>query len=159
MAKVSWASSLGVARSMQSNRRRDTRPELLVRRALFANGLRFRVDFAPGRNRRRRADIVFTRTRLAIFIDGCFWHGCPVHATTPKLNADYWRPKLERNVERDRETDEELRSEGWKVARFWEHEDPEAVVEAIRSLIAALEGSTHWGDRTASERSDHGNEA
>ena len=97
----SWASSDGVACSMRANRRRDTSPELALRRILHARGLRYRVDFAPlPTMRRRRADIVFTRQRLAVFVDGCFWHGCPEHATFPQRNADYWLPKLARNRER-----------------------------------------------------------
>ena len=152
MANESWASSPGVARSMRSNRRRDTRPELLVRRALFATGLRFRVDFAPGSNRRRRADIVFTRTRLAVFIDGCFWHGCPIHGTSPKLNADYWTPKLARNIERDRDTDQELRGDGWTVARYWEHEAPLSVAEEIRSLVIDLQESKTMSQPSSKSR-------
>ncbi|GAA4193332.1 hypothetical protein GCM10022219_15000 [Microbacterium oryzae] len=93
-------------------------------------GYRYRVDFAP-LGGRRRADIVFTRQRTAIFIDGCFWHSCPIHGTKPRRNADYWRPKLRRNVERDRETDKLLRDAGWAVLRFWEHEPPKLVAEAI----------------------------
>lgn len=115
---------------MRSNRGRDTNPELAVRRILHSTGHRYRVDFAP-LGGRRRADIVFTRQRIAIFIDGCFWHSCPVHGTKPRQNADYWNPKLRRNVERDRETDKLLRDAGWAVLRFWEHEPPELVAEAI----------------------------
>lgn len=121
---------------MKANRGRDTSPELAVRRLLHADGLRYRVDYAPIGGR-RRADIVFTRQKIAIFIDGCFWHGCPAHATRPKTNVDYWTPKLDRNVERDRETTVLLQLAGWTVLRFWEHEAPSdvarAVVEAARS--------------------------
>lgn len=122
---------------MKSNRGRDTGPECAVRRILHGRGLRYRVDYAP-LGGRRRADIVFTRQRLAIFIDGCFWHCCPEHGTQPKRNSAYWAPKLKRNVERDREADGLLRSAGWTVLRFWEHETPEqvanAIVEALRRL-------------------------
>ncbi|WP_081622573.1 very short patch repair endonuclease [Jongsikchunia kroppenstedtii] len=131
---TSWASSEGSRRSMQSNRRRDTQPEVRVRRLLHAAGLRYRVDFAP-LGGRRRADIVFTRRQIAVFIDGCYWHGCPEHATLPKRNADYWLPKLKRNIERDRETDASLRAAGWQVLRFWEHEDPDAVSSSIIDSI------------------------
>ncbi len=133
---MSWATSEGSRRSMKSNRGRDTSPELAVRRLLHASGLRYRVDFAP-LGGRRRADIVFTRKRIAVFIDGCFWHGCPIHATRPKANADYWGPKLDRNIERDRETTATLESAGWTVLRFWEHESPEDVATAIVSAIRA----------------------
>jgi DNA mismatch endonuclease (patch repair protein) len=119
---------------MRSNRRRDTVPEIAVRARLHASGLRYRVDFSPAGNR-RRADIVFTRQRLAVFIDGCFWHGCPTHATTPATNVDYWIPKLRRNWERDRETDADLRAAGWTVARFWEHEDPDIIAAHIIEMV------------------------
>lgn len=130
---------------MRGNRRRDTKPELAVRRLIHAAGLRYRVDFAPigGRS---RADIVFTRARVAIFIDGCFWHGCPIHATYPKRNSDYWLPKLQRNVERDRESDQRLQLAGWTVLRFWEHESPEGVAATI-----AAEVGKPFGDHIASD--------
>lgn len=133
----SWASNDGVAKSMRSNRRRDTKPELAVRKILHARGLRYRVDLAPGHDKRRRADIVFTRQKVAVFIDGCFWHGCPVHATIPKAHADYWVPKLEKNKRRDAETNAELEAQRWTVLRFWEHEDPEAVAETIAGCVAS----------------------
>lgn len=116
---------------MLANKRRDTSTELAVRRELHSRGLRYRVDFAPVTGLRRRADIVFTRARIAVFIDGCFWHGCPIHGTAPKRNADYWGPKLAANVARDRDTDARLSEAGWIVARFWEHESPIAVADAI----------------------------
>ena len=119
---------------MRSNRRRDTSPELAVRKRIHAAGLRYRVDFAP-LGGRRRADIVFTRKRIAVFIDGCYWHGCPQHATFPKRNSDYWLPKLQRNIERDRDTDRLLREAGWIVLRFWEHEGPDDVA---RRIVAAV---------------------
>jgi len=90
------------------------------------------VDYPPLGDR-RRADIVLTRRRIAIFIDGCFWHSCPDHATQPKRNAEYWLPKLRRNVERDRETDVALRTAGWTVLRFWEHESAASVAAQILS--------------------------
>lgn len=131
---MSWASAEGSRNSMRSNRRRDTSPELAVRRRLHAAGLRYRVDFAP-LGGRRRADIVFTRQHVAEFIDGCYWHGCPDHATFPKRNSDYWLPKLARNVERDRETDQSLREAGWTVLRFWEHESPGDVARRIAVAV------------------------
>lgn len=130
---------------MRGNRRRDTKPELAVRRLIHAAGLRYRVDFAPigGRS---RADIVFTRARVAIYIDGCFWHGCPIHATYPKRNSDYWLPKLERNVERDRETDARLELAGWTVLRFWEHESPEDVAATIAAEVRSPIGGHSASD-------------
>ncbi len=122
-------------RTMRANRRRDTGPELAVRRLLHAQGLRYRVDHRLAPPLRTRADIAFTRCRVAVFIDGCFWHGCPEHATQPKRNAGYWGPKLARNIERDRETDAALRALGWTVIRFWEHEDPSGVADAIAAVV------------------------
>ena len=121
---------------MQSNRGRDTSPELAVRRLVHAAGLRYRVDYSP-LGGRRRADIVFTRQRMAVFIDGCYWHGCPQHATLPKRNTEYWLPKLARNIQRDRETDQILREAGWRVLRYWEHEDPRIVASAIIHAVRA----------------------
>lgn len=123
---------------MRANRGRDTGPERAVRSLLHAQGFRYRVDFPP-LGGRRRADIVFTRQRVAVFIDGCFWHSCPVHGTQPTRNAAYWEPKLRRNVERDRETDELLRNAGWTALRFWEHVPPERVAE---SIVRALRRET-----------------
>jgi DNA mismatch endonuclease, patch repair protein len=140
MSAESWASSAAVARSMRSNRRRDTTPELEVRRILFARGLRYRVDFAPGINKRRRADVVFTTFRVAVFIDGCFWHGCRLHATVPRTNVDYWIPKLARNVARDMDTTAQLVDQGWSVLRYWEHEGAEAIADDICKRVAALSG-------------------
>jgi DNA mismatch endonuclease (patch repair protein) len=120
---------------MRSNRGRDTSPELALRRVLHAAGYRYRVDYAPGLDRRRRADIVFTKLRVAVFVDGCFWHSCPTHGTVPKTNADYWVPKLERNQSRDAETTRALETDGWTVIRIWEHE---SVASASSRVIDAV---------------------
>lgn len=121
---------------MQANRSRDTKPELKVRRALHGLGFRYRVGIAPEPGLRRRADIVFTRARVAVFIDGCFWHGCPHHGrSTFNHNADYWPAKIAANVVRDADTTDRLREAGWTVLRFWEHEDTAEVVEAIRRNV------------------------
>lgn len=117
---MSWASSAAARRVMVCNRKRDTKPELAIRRALHALGLRFRVDFGPDPAIRRPADIVFTRRKIAIYIDGCFWHSCPLHGTSPAVNADYCGPKLARNVERDHRTTAALEARGWTELRFWE---------------------------------------
>ena len=108
---------------MQANRRRDTTPELTLRRALHAAGLRFRVDVPLPFDRRRRADVVFPRQKVAIFVDGCFWHRCPEHYVAPKSNTGFWADKAAANVERDRDTDTQLENLGWSVLRFWEHDD------------------------------------
>lgn len=134
--EASWASSPGVARSMRSNRRRDTKPEIAIRSLLHRQGFRYRVDFAPlAAHKRRRADIVFMRLKIAVFIDGCFWHGCPEHASYPKSNTNYWLPKLARNIERDRETDELLGSAGWRVLRIWEHTGAENAAARIVEFV------------------------
>src|SRR4051794_38196745 len=104
----SWASSESARRTMLANRRRDTQPELRVRRLLHAAGLRYLVDARPSPLLRTRADILFTRRRIAVFIDGCFWHSCPTHGVSPRANAEYWGPKLERNRIRDAATTESL---------------------------------------------------
>lgn len=117
---------------MRANRRRDTGPEMRIRRALHQKGLRYFVDRAPIEGLRRRADLVFSKARIAVFIDGCFWHGCPQHFVAPKTNVDYWRAKIDRNMLRDRETDSRLRAEGWFVIRIWEHEPSAEAVVNIR---------------------------
>ncbi|WP_413318049.1 very short patch repair endonuclease [Agrococcus sp. 1P02AA] len=130
--RSSWATSASSRASMLANRSRNTAPELAVRRILHADGLRYRVDYpALASDLRRRVDIVFTRSRIAVFIDGCFWHGCPEHFVAPKANADYWGPKIARNRERDSETNARLVAAGWRVMRFWEHEEPVEVAERI----------------------------
>ena len=122
---------------MLGNKRRDTQVELRVRRLLHARGLRYRVDFAP-LDKRRRADIVFTRRKIAIFIDGCFWHGCPLHYVQPRTNSQYWLPKIERNIERDLENTHRLEDAGWTVVRFWEHDDPAEVADSVGALVDRL---------------------
>jgi DNA mismatch endonuclease (patch repair protein) len=132
---MSWATNDATRRSMLGNRGRDTKPELLVRRALHAEGFRFRVDHRPEATLRTRADIVFTKRRIVVYIDGCFWHGCPVHGTQPKANADYWTPKLARNIERDVESTLALEARGWTVLRYWEHEPVTEVVARIGDFL------------------------
>lgn len=124
---------------MQANKSRDTKPELEVRRALHGLGLRYRVAIAPEPGLRRRADIVFTRARVAVFIDGCFWHGCPEHGRSSfNHNADYWPGKIAANIARDADTNARLELAGWCVLRYWEHEDVEVVVADIRQTVLAF---------------------
>ncbi|MFI5485643.1 very short patch repair endonuclease [Micromonospora echinaurantiaca] len=120
---------------MKRMRRASTKPELLVRKQLHRRGLRFRVNHPglPG-----RPDIAFTRARLAVFVDGCFWHRCPEHGVIPKHNREWWEAKLRRNVERDREKDTALFALGWHVRHFWEHEDPARVAEEVTHLRRRL---------------------
>lgn len=120
---------------MLGNRRRDTVPEMAVRRAVHALGLRYRVDARPLPTLNRRADLVFSGPRVAVFIDGCYWHGCPAHGRTPTTNADYWAPKIRRNQERDAETNALLTEAGWTVVRIWEHED---LVSAVDTIVRAV---------------------
>ena len=118
---------------MQANRGRDTTPELAVRRLVHAAGLRYRVDARPLPDLNRRADLVFSGARVAVFIDGCFWHGCPRHHTIAKSNAIFWADKMSRNRERDAETNNLLTQADWTVIRAWEHEAP--VAERIISAV------------------------
>lgn len=130
------ASSEAKARNMRAVKRRDTQPELRLRRALHAAGLRYRVDHRlvlP--DGAVRPDVVFTRRHVAVFVDSCFWHRCPEHGTTPATNADWWRAKLDRNVERDAETDRLLADAGWTVVRAWEHEPTEQTVDRVRTAV------------------------
>lgn len=129
------AGSPAVSERMSRQQTAGTAPELAVRHRLHAAGLRYRVDYPPIPGLRRRADIVFTRKKVAIFVDGCFWHSCPDHATFPKTNAQWWADKLGRNKRRDAETNRILNEAGWIVLRFWEHEDPEAVARSIIRVV------------------------
>lgn len=121
---------------MSLARRKDTKPELDVRRILHAQGLRYRVTHpVPGLSR-RTIDIAFTRCKVAVFLDGCFWHGCPEHGTRPRANADWWVEKLDGNARRDIETNAALVAQGWTVLRFWEHESPLRVADRVQSTVA-----------------------
>ncbi|MFI0718480.1 very short patch repair endonuclease [Streptomyces sp. NPDC021224] len=128
-------SSPSVTSRMRHQARKDTAPELAVRKLLHRGGLRYRVNTpVPGMSR-RTVDITFSRVKVAVFMDGCFWHGCPEHATEPKSNAAWWRAKLDRNMERDLETTEHLATQGWTVLRFWEHEAASDVAATITATV------------------------
>lgn len=127
---------------MSKQRRRDTAPELQLRRALHRMGLRYRVNLPLPGMPRRRADVTFTRARVAVFVDGCFWHRCPVHATDPANNGSWWARKLQSNVERDRETDQRLHEQGWTVIRFWEHEDMDNAAVTVAGVVSNTPGNT-----------------
>ncbi|WP_037175817.1 very short patch repair endonuclease [Rhodococcoides fascians] len=122
---------------LSKQKRRDTKPEVALRRALHRRGLRYFVDRAPLKGMRRRADLVFPRRKVAVYVDGCFWHSCPVHATKPRNNAQWWADKLAANVARDRDTDEKLLAEGWRVVRIWEHEDPAIAADRVENELQA----------------------
>jgi len=126
---------------MSRIRDRDTKPEMLLRRALWSRGHRYRVRFpVPG-----RPDISFIHARVAVFVDGCFWHGCPIHASYPKSNAPFWKTKLKRNKERDAEVTQALMEAGWTVLRFWEHQ----VDTDLGWVVATVEQALGRGGDTA----------
>lgn len=129
------ALSADTSKRMKAVRRRDTEAELAVRRLLHARGHRYRVDRPVIRGTRRRADLVFAAAQVAVFIDGCFWHSCPKHATHPKTNAAWWAAKLADNRRRDAHTDQQFTAAGWKVVRVWEHEAPEAAAARIARAV------------------------
>jgi DNA mismatch endonuclease (patch repair protein) len=131
----SAAIDVTTSRRMARQRTRDTKPELLLRSELHQMGLRYRVDAPLPGMPRRRADILFTRAKVAVFVDGCFWHGCPQHKTAPANNGAWWAVKLARNIERDRETADHLTSLGWTVLRIWEHEDMTHVATDIDRVV------------------------
>lgn len=121
-------------RRMEAQLQRDTKPEMRLRSALHAAGFRFRVDF-PVEGTRSRADLAFPRWRVAVFIDGCFWHGCPIHGSTPRANRDWWRTKIEQNVARDARLTASLHERGWEVVRIWEHEPLEVALARVERLV------------------------
>ncbi len=129
------ASSETVRRRMQATLRRDTPCELALRSALHRLGLRFSVDRCPVPKLRRRADVLFRSARIAVFVDGCFWHGCPIHGTWPKANSGWWHAKIEANRFRDSDTNARLRARGWTVIRAWAHEDPMTIARRIARLV------------------------
>jgi DNA mismatch endonuclease (patch repair protein) len=123
---------------MKANRSADTGPELALRSELHRRGLRFRKNLLLRLdNERVRPDVVFTRAKVAVFIDGCFWHCCPDHGQIPKANRSYWAPKLARNVERDRRNDAALERDGWEVLRFFEHDPIERAARLIEEAMSS----------------------
>ena len=135
LPKGSWASGTTVRQVMRANRSRDTRPELSLRRAAHRVGLRYFVNREPFPKAGCRADLVFPRARVAVFVDGCFWHACPTHGRRPVTNRGYWEAKLDRNQARDRAVDAHLEDAGWRVVHVWEHDDMVAAARALRHLL------------------------
>jgi DNA mismatch endonuclease (patch repair protein) len=120
---------------MSTLARANTAPEVALRKALHARGLRYRVQLHVPGNRRRRIDVAFTRAGVAVMVDGCFWHGCPDHGTRPLSNREWWDWKIARNTERDRDTDQLLAQHGWTVVRVWEHEDPDEAAGRVETIV------------------------
>jgi DNA mismatch endonuclease (patch repair protein) len=129
-------SSEAALKRMKAAKPRDTAPEKALRSALHKKGLRFRIDEKPIKELNRKADIVFRSAKVAIFVDGCFWHGCPIHGTQAKANAEFWQNKIRQNQLRDLDTNEKLKKAGWKVIRVWEHEEQEKIAKRISNTIA-----------------------
>ncbi|MFD0204486.1 MULTISPECIES: very short patch repair endonuclease [Saccharothrix] len=125
---------------MSKQRSRDTGIEVALRRELHRLGLRYRVHQRPVRAVRREADVVFGPAKVAVFVDGCFWHGCPEHGTWPKRNGEFWRTKIEANRERDANTDQVLAEAGWLAVRVWEHEDPTDAASRVRTTVLRRRG-------------------
>jgi DNA mismatch endonuclease (patch repair protein) len=135
VGKPSWASSSHVRASMLSNRNRDTQPEMALRSAVHALGLRYRVCAQPLPGLRRTADLVFRRAKVAVFLDGCFWHGCPQHHSAAKINSRFWADKVATNRDRDRDTDRRLVAAGWLSIRVWEHEDAGEAAQRVCDVV------------------------
>ncbi|WP_026295739.1 very short patch repair endonuclease [Aromatoleum toluclasticum] len=129
-------SSPETSRRMAKVRQKGTNAEIALRRELYRRGLRYRVDYEVLKKPRRVADVAFPALKIAIFVDGCFWHGCPEHATWPKQNAEFWRQKIEANRLRDADTNSRLLEVGWTVLRFWAHESPIEATETVVQTVA-----------------------
>lgn len=130
--------SATASRVARANRRTDTKPETLLRSTLHREGMRFRKNYLVAENDFRvKIDVAFPKARVAVFVDGCFWHGCPAHQRVPRRNADYWAPKLAANAQRDRRIDDALVGAGWAVIRVWEHEDPAEIAGRLALLVAS----------------------
>ena len=147
------ASSEGRAANMRAIRRTDTKPELALRRALHRMGYRFRKDYRLDLDagKRVRPDIAFTARKVAVFVDGCFWHACPDHGSQPSVNQGYWTPKLARNVERDRAADSALGLAGWRVVRLWEHIPLDDAVAAVVTALATPRPPEPSGQKTSED--------
>lgn len=161
-ARAPRASSPSVRRVMQANTGRATRPEAGLRSAVHRLGLRFRIDVRPESALRCTADLVFRRARVCVFVDGCYWHGCPKHFHPPKQNGAWWTEKIEDNRRRDRRRSQELADRGWKVLRVWEHdligggpqESAARIARIVRGRLSRSTGARMLGRRDATEERD-----
>ncbi len=129
-------SSSDASRRMAKVRQTGTDAELVLRREMYRIGLRYRIGYEVLRKPRRVADVAFPGRKIAVFVDGCFWHGCPEHATWPKRNADFWRQKIETNRRRDADTNARLQANGWTALRFWWHESPVEAAQTVARVVA-----------------------
>lgn len=144
MKQKSKPVSIATRNVMRANKRSNTQPELRIRKLVHAVGLRYRIDTKPEKDLNRRADIVFRQAKVAVFIHGCFWHGCPRHFKSPKTNKRFWETKIERNIQRDKETRNILRKRGWRVIEIWEHQSSESgarsIVRVVDERISCING-------------------
>jgi DNA mismatch endonuclease (patch repair protein) len=140
-APESWASSRAVRAVMRANKSKDTAPERALRSAIHSLGLRYRVGVRPIPGFRRTADLVFTRARVAVFLDGCFWHGCPEHYRPATRNSEFWTAKIAGNQARDANTDAALADAGWRIVRVWEHEEPTVAAQRVAQLVRGESGA------------------
>ena len=129
------ATTLTTKKVMRANKGKNTKPELRIRRIVHASGLRYRVDYRPEESLNRRGDLVFLRSKVVVFIHGCFWHGCPKHFSVPKSNKSFWKTKIDTNQKRDKETQWYLQKKGWKVVTIWEHSSPEKEAAKIIEIV------------------------
>lgn len=126
---------------MSKIRQKGTDAEMALRREMHRIGLHYRIDYEVLRKPRRVADVAFPGRKIAVFVDGCFWHGCPDHATWPKQNAEFWRQKIEANRQRDADTNCRLRALGWEVLRFWSHESPTDAAKTVARAVAGIDST------------------
>jgi DNA mismatch endonuclease (patch repair protein) len=140
---------------MQANRGRDTRPERVLRSAVHALGLRYRVNIRPLPGLRRTADLVFPRAKVAVFLDGCFWHGCPEHLRPARINEGFWSTKITGNRQRDEDTDRQLAKAGWAVVRVWEHEDPQVAADRVAAVVRGRRMVSRLRTTDSNPLSDH----
>jgi DNA mismatch endonuclease (patch repair protein) len=148
-------SSERVSRQMRSQKSKNTECEINIRRILHSEGLRYRVHARPIPNLGRTADIVFGPKKVAVFVDGCFWHSCPEHRSAPKANAEWWSTKLSRTSERDADTDRQLKEAGWTTIRVWEHEDPAEAAQKVRLALSKVAARRKSSDGLKARRLGH----
>ncbi|WP_353215187.1 very short patch repair endonuclease [Salinisphaera hydrothermalis] len=144
--------SSDTSRRMGKVRQKGTDAEMALRREMHRIGLRYRIDYEVLRKPRRVADVAFPGRKIAVFVDGCFWHGCPEHATWPKRNAEFWRQKIEANRRRDMDTNDRLRSIGWTVLRFWSHDSPAEAAKAVARVVAEVDPKHRASSSGANEK-------